>query len=42
MLHQLPGNNQHVIDWFSTAAVERILAEAGADMAVLIEVDPDA
>ena len=36
------GDEDAVIDWLSIAAVERILAEAGVDMAHLGEVDPAA
>jgi hypothetical protein len=31
-------HGDNVVDWLSIAAVERVLAEAGVDMAVLVEV----
>jgi hypothetical protein len=35
-------HGEDVLDWLSIAAVERILADAGIDLRVLVEVDPDA
>ena len=33
-------HGEDVLDWLSIAAVERILADAGIDLRVLVEVDP--
>jgi bifunctional non-homologous end joining protein LigD len=35
-------HGEDVLDWLSIAAVERILAEAGVDRRLLVEVDPAA
>jgi hypothetical protein len=33
-------HGEDVLDWLSIAAVERVLADAGIDLRVLVEVDP--
>jgi bifunctional non-homologous end joining protein LigD len=35
-------HGEHVLDWLSITAVERILAEAGIDMHLLVDADPAA